>query len=77
VKLFGLTFAKQLKAVKARIRKEISNSASTGQIAAALSTEGFAGGYQQALLDVELASRGINPDSAYWNYMTMVAYGQK
>lgn len=58
---------RDLKRANEKVAAEISASAAEGRIAAGLSAEGFAGGYQAALQDIELALRGYPPtDSRYW-----------
>ena len=57
-----------LKQAHDKVAAEIlANAKRGGRFSAGLSAEGFAGGYQQALYDVEPALRGYPPfDSRYW-----------
>lgn len=41
--------------------KEISMHASQGKVAASLASEGYAGGYRDALQDVLSLARGVSP----------------
>ena len=54
--------------VKARdaVSREISGMAAHGPIAAGLSSEGYAGGYRDALDDVLLALNGVSPRRRGW-----------
>lgn len=57
----------QLKIASRNVSREISGIAKQGFYAAAFSTEGFAGGYLQALHDVVAALNGVPPwHSRYW-----------
>lgn len=58
---------RDMDAVRKAVNEEISFNGEQGGIAAGLAAEGFAGGYRQALSDVDLALSGANPDSRYWN----------
>lgn len=60
---------RNIKNALARIQSEIrGDSAGRGHIASGLSREGYAGGYEQALLDIDLALRGIKPGTrGYWD----------
>lgn len=50
-----------------KVNKEISDLASLGRYALALSGEGYAGGYRDALYDVQLLLNGCIPDRrGYW-----------
>ncbi len=50
-----------------KIDVEITANAKHGKIASALSTEGYAGGYRDALRDVDAALGGWpNSNSRYW-----------
>lgn len=51
-----------------RVHEEIRGTASSGgRFASAMSSEGYAGGYSQALSDVLLALNGVRPDTrSYW-----------
>jgi hypothetical protein len=50
-----------------RVKTEISGNASRGHIAGALAGEGYAGGYFDALCDVELLLDGNIPQRrGYW-----------
>jgi len=57
---------RQLRKAQDRVRKEMAerNESFYGR---GLSTEGYAGGYRQALADVELALNGVDPNSRYWH----------
>jgi len=49
------------------INKEIINHASSGDLyARGLSSEGYSGGYRDALHDVLLVLDGIKPNRLYW-----------
>ena len=65
----GKGILRDLKQAGKNVAAEISaNASSGGRFAGALSAEGFAGGYQAALHDVEAALRG-NPrpfSSRFW-----------
>ena len=51
-----------------RVGKAMSDLASGGVYAAALSSEGYVGGYYQALSDVLLVMRGFKPNTRnYWD----------
>ncbi|MDY6979390.1 MAG: hypothetical protein SV201_05875 [Pseudomonadota bacterium] len=52
-----------------RIQKEIrGNSSRGGKYASGLSAEGYAGGYYQALSDVQLALNDVKPSTrGYWD----------
>lgn len=61
----GIT--RQLTVAKAEVQRTIKMNAAGGPIAAGLANEGYAGGYLQALYDVEAALRGVPPsNSRYW-----------
>ena len=57
-----------IKAVREVVSDEISGNASTGgHYAAALASEGYAGGYRDALDDVLLLLQGVTPRRRhYW-----------
>lgn len=58
---------RKIKEVLESVNEEIAISSRGGGFhARGLAGEGFAGGYRQALWDVQLALRGINPNSRYW-----------
>ena len=59
---------KQIQAVRAIVLEEIRGSSERGRFASALSNEGFAGGYLDALSDVEAALTHGHPQDArrYW-----------
>lgn len=62
-------FIKHLDRAKKRVTDEIiANGASGGKYARGLANEGFAGGYQQALYDIEaVLTHGYPSDSrGYW-----------
>lgn len=50
------------------VRREIAGNASGGKYGAGLSSEGYAGGYRDALYAVEAILRGIEPNDNrhYW-----------
>lgn len=47
------------------VQKEIENMPN-GFFSRGLANEGYAGGYLQALMDIELALNGVNPNGRYW-----------
>lgn len=51
------------------VQKEIAMAANSGgRFAKGLSSEGYAGGYAQALADVQLALNGVKPQTrGYWD----------
>ncbi len=53
------------------VQSEIAGNASRGGIAGALSGEGYAGGYLQALNDVLLVLNGVKPNNhgGYWSHL--------
>ncbi len=58
---------RQLNIAYENVSKEISNTAKGGFYASGLASEGYAGGYRQALSDVQLALNGCPPsNSRYW-----------
>lgn len=61
---------KRIEAVRAAVQKEISGNRSGGMYAKGLSMEGFAGGYLQALDDVDAALRHGFPSDhrGYWRH---------
>jgi hypothetical protein len=60
---------RKLAAAQKRVNVEISNNASGGNMfARGLASEGYAGGYRDALSDVLLALNGVTPDRrGYWD----------
>ncbi len=58
----------RIKLALVRIRREITGHAQRGDIAAGLAGEGYAGGYADALMDLQLLLRGIEPciRPGYW-----------
>lgn len=62
------TVLKRMRAVREIVKGEISDNAKRGRIAAGMSTEGYAGGYLQALDDIEAAlTHGYPSDHrGYW-----------
>ena len=58
---------RKIEAVMAHKRKEISAFASQGKIAGGLASEGYNGGYLDALEDVVLALNGVEPQR--WRYI--------
>jgi len=61
-------FLKRLQNAQKRVRQEISGNAQGGKFAAGISNEGYAGGYQQCLMDVDaLLTHGYPSDPrGYW-----------
>ncbi len=64
---------RRIKSALRRVRQEISASATSNPhgVAGVLASEGYAGGYCQALSDVQLLLNGVEPnnDRRYWtNY---------
>ena len=61
--------AKRIGQARKLVQKEISGQASHGKLAGALASEGYAGGYRDALDDVLLLlSAGVNPRRRnYWD----------
>lgn len=58
---------KQLHKVIENINNEISGLAQGGLYAAGLSSEGYSGGYRDAICDVILALNGVKPNRRdYW-----------
>lgn len=60
---------RRLRKAQDRVRAEIRGHASRdGKYATGLAPEGYSGGYEQALMDVELILRGIEPNDrrGYW-----------
>ena len=57
-----------LRLARHRVGKEIADNASHGRIAAGLAMEGYAGGYRQALDDVDAVARDTFPTDPrhYW-----------
>ena len=50
------------------VNREISSLAKGGKFAAGLSTEGYHGGYRDALNDVLLVLNGVKPNTRdFWN----------
>jgi len=64
-----LEFMKRLALARKRVNAEISGNASGGKIASGLSVEGYAGGYRQALDDVDAMLRHGYPSDPrrYWH----------
>lgn len=60
---------RKLAKAQAKVRKEIEdNAAYGGKFARGLANEGYAGGYAQALSDVQLALNGVEPSTrGYWD----------
>lgn len=58
----------RLRLALAKVDKEISNVHSRGgKYAAGLAREGYAGGYAQALMDMQLVLNGVQPNTRnYW-----------
>ena len=53
---------------KKKVNQEITDLASHGHYASALSSEGYSGGYRDALNDIELLLNGITPSRRdYWD----------
>jgi hypothetical protein len=61
-------FLKRIEAARSRVNSEISGNAKGGHFAAGLSSEGYAGGYRDALNDVEALLRHGYPNDTrgYW-----------
>lgn len=60
-------YNKLMRQAKDRVRAEISENASRSRIASGLAGEGYAGGYLQALYDIELLLGGVLPSTrGYW-----------
>jgi len=64
-----------MKSIVRKVQKAISNvnkeieGNSVGKYGAGLASEGYAGGYRDALNDVLLALRGVNPNRRwYWGH---------
>ena len=58
---------RQIDIALSNVQKEITTNSKRGFFSAGLSTEGYAGGYMQALLDVIAALNGVPPShSRYW-----------
>lgn len=57
---------KLLKDCISRIHHEMSFA--EGRYGKALASEGYAGGYRDALADVLLLLNGVKPNSRYWRY---------
>lgn len=62
------TVLRRIQIAKERVSEDIARHASRSKIAAGLSTEGFDGGYRQALYDVEAALTHGYPSgrTSYW-----------
>jgi len=59
---------RDLKKVLDEVNKDIaSNAKPNSMFARGLASEGYAGGYRQALYDVQLALDGVMPNSRYWH----------
>jgi hypothetical protein len=61
-------FMRRLELAHARVQKEIFGNAQGGKYAAGISSEGYAGGYQQCLMDVQaVLTHGYPSDPrGYW-----------
>lgn len=58
---------RQLKRARAAAEANMRDQASHGRYAAGMASEGYAGGYRDALTDVELALSGVTPNtSRFW-----------
>lgn len=58
---------KQIKAAESAVLSEMQDSTRSGdRYSRGLSSEGYAGGYFQALQDVKLAISGVPANSRYW-----------
>ena len=60
-----------MKGIKRDLDKAMKNvleemSFKSGKLAGAMASEGYAGGYYQALADVQHALDGVQPESRYW-----------
>lgn len=64
--------ARRLRAARARVGNEISANSRHGDsmFASGLSTEGYAGGFQQCLDDILLLIEGVEPNDhrGYWRH---------
>jgi hypothetical protein len=59
---------RKIKTVLNRVNNEISSYASRGKVAAGLASEGYNGGYRDALYDVVSALNGRDPErNGWWN----------
>lgn len=59
---------RQIDAASKKVRQEISYNSRGGFVAGALASEGYAGGYLQALSDVQLLLNGVRPNTRdYWD----------
>jgi hypothetical protein len=61
-------FLARLQKALERVQDEIRGTAAHGRVASGLAAEGYAGGYRDALMDVEALLRGIRPADIrrYW-----------
>lgn len=57
---------RKVKKARSRASAEISAYAKRGGVAAGLASEGYAGGYRDALDAVLLALNGVTPNHRYW-----------
>lgn len=58
---------RDLRKARSNVEAEIAANAARGRLAAAMASEGYAGGYQAALDDVLLSMNGVYPNgSRYW-----------
>lgn len=62
---------RQLDIALHNVNQAISGQCKRGYLSAAMSTEGYAGGYRQALYDVMAALNDVPPgeNSRYWPWM--------
>ena len=59
---------RRIKAALVNIDREISDNAQHGRIAGAMASEGYAGGYRDALSDIRLLLDSVEPSDhrGYW-----------
>jgi len=59
----------QIDKARDKVNREIADFASRDLIAAGLSSEGYAGGYRDALDDITLLLNGVHPKRRdYWDF---------
>jgi len=68
MRLTKLWLRKQIRGAEAKAQQEINDNASGGRIAAGLASEGYAGGYRDALSDVLLLLNGVKPNRRHYWY---------
>jgi len=63
-----MTKSKAVALALERVNKEISGLAQGGMYAGGTASEGYAGGYRDALMDVQLLFNGVKPQRRdYWD----------